>query len=89
LELGGGGIDPAVLATVLPCQSAALNVAIETHSSPNFWRDAFRSMWKALTLQSDACTPILEAEKPSRQGFKILIVALLIAAPGGPIPAAV
>jgi hypothetical protein len=39
-------------------------------------------MWKALTLQKDAYTRILEAEKPSLQGFKILIVALLIAALG-------
>ncbi len=39
-------------------------------------------MWKALTFQSDAYLPILEAEKPSRLGFKILIVALLIASLG-------
>ncbi len=39
-------------------------------------------MWKALTLQKDAYTSILEAEKPSRLGFKILIVALLVASIG-------
>jgi hypothetical protein len=85
LGLGGGGIDSVVPVVGGTGSSTAL---IEPHTPPNFWRDAFRSIWKALTLQEDAYTTILEAEKPSRQGFKILLVALLIASMGTSLGAA-
>jgi hypothetical protein len=42
-----------------------------------FIRSAFRQFWQALLLQEDPYRPMLKAEKPALQGFKLLTVLYL------------
>jgi hypothetical protein len=43
-----------------------------------FLKTTFRQFWQALLLQSDAYRPILQSERPVRQGFRMLTALYLI-----------
>ncbi len=48
------------------------------HAKPGFLRTSFRQFWQALLLQSEAYQPILQSERPVRQGFRMLTALYLI-----------